>query len=184
MKQSQQPLRKAPACTLPPVLANKVDDLIRLFSEAPVMANNERRRLADKFRRAVIARVLDDGLTYGRASGAPEFLNQDEESFRTFIKEVDQNLEWQCDTVAASFDRYQKTGEVPAPHYPMRIAVLLRKAKELDRERRFLAAWCRHFPSGNGATFGALLERAKKTGAIQPSDWGENGGIVSWLPGT
>lgn len=131
------------------------------------MTNDQRRRLADRFTRAAVAKALSEGLTYGQASGAPEFLNQDEDSFRAFIKKVDQDIEWQCDTVAAAFDRYRKTGEVPAPHYPMRIAVLLRKAKEFDRERRFLAAWCRHFPSGNGATYGALLERAKKAGAVQ-----------------
>ena len=172
MNQSWRRLRKAATSksNLPDGLANKIDDLTRLFSEVPVMADNERKCLADKFRRAAIARALDDGLTYGQASGAPEFLNQDEESFRAFVKKVDQNLEWQCETVAAAFDRYQKTGEVPAPHYPMRIAVLLRKAKDFDREKQFLAAWCRHFPSGNGATYGVLVERAKKAGAIQPSD--------------
>ena len=73
---------------------------------------------------------------------------------------------WQCDTVAAGFERFQKTGEVPAPHYPMRIAILLRKARDFDRERQFLQVWCRHFPSGNGVTYGKLVERARKTGAI------------------
>lgn len=153
--------------TLSADLAKKVDDLVRVFGETPVMAEKERTRLADKFTRAAITKVLDEGITYGQASGAPSFLNQDEDSFRTFIKEVDQNLDWQCDTVAAAFDRFWETGEVPAPHYPMRIAVLLRKAKDFDRERQFLAAWCKHFPSGNGRTFGKLLERAKKVGAIE-----------------
>ena len=148
-------------------LAKKVDELILLFNEAPVMKANERVRLGDKFRRAIVARMLDEGLSFGQASGAPAFLNQDQDSFRAFIKKTDQNLEWQCKTVTDAFHRYQKTGEVPAPHYPMRIVVLLRKAKDFDRERRFLAAWCRHFPSGNGVKYGALVERAKKAGAIQ-----------------
>ena len=103
----------------------------------------------------------------GKLLVLPAFLNQDQNSFRAFIKKTDQNLEWQCETVTAAFRRYQKTGEIPVPHYSMRIAVLLRKAKEFDRERRFLAAWCRHFPSGNGVKYGALVERAKKVGAIQ-----------------
>ena len=156
--------------TLPADLTNMVDDLTRLFNEVPVMTVSERKRLSDKFSRAAIAKMLNEGITYGQASNAPEFLNQDYDSFRAFIKKVDQNLEWQCETVAAAFDRYQKTGEIPAPHYPMRIAILLRKAKDFNRERQFLAAWCNHFPSGNGVKYGALVERAKKAGAIQPSD--------------
>jgi len=82
------------------------------------------------------------------------------------MKVVDQDLVWQCETVTAAFERYLKTGEIPAPGNPMRVAVLLHKAKDFDRERQFLAAWCNHFPSGNGVTYAALVERAKKTGAI------------------
>ena len=157
------------ASTLSADLANKVDSLIHSFTETPVMADKKRSRLSDTFRRDAIARAFDEGLTYGQASGAPAFLNQDENSFPRFIKEVDQNLDWQCDTVAAAFEHFQETGEIPAPHYPMRIAVLLRKAKDFDRERHFLLVWCRHFSSGNGATYGKLVERAKKVGAIEES---------------
>ena len=154
------------AKSLPPDLANKVDDVIQLFNETPVMDQKRRKRLADKFTRTAVTKMLDEGITYGQASGAPKFFNQDKKSFRAFIRETDQDLDWQCDTVAAAFERFQETGEVPAPHYPMRINVLLRKAKDLDRERQFLSAWCRHFPSGNGATYGKLLARAEKVGAI------------------
>ena len=150
----------------PPELANKVDGVIQLFIETPVMDQKRRKRLADRFIRTAVTKMVDEGKTYGQASGAPDFFNQDEKSFRAFIKQTDQDLDWQCDTVAAAFERFQETGEVPAPHYPMRIAVLLRKAKDLNRERQFLSAWCNHFPSGNGATYGKLLARAKKVGAI------------------
>ena len=154
------------ANALPPDLANKVDDIIQLFDETPVMDQKRRKRLADGFIRTAVTKMLDEGTSYGQASGAPAFLNQDEKSFRAFIKKTDQDLDWQCDTVAAAFERFQETGEVPAPHYPMRIAVLLRKAKDLDPESQFLSAWWRHFPSGNGATYGKLLARAEKVGAI------------------
>ncbi len=172
MNQPCRGLRKvyASETTLSAYLANMVDDLTRLFNKVPVMPNSERKRLSDKFSCTAIAMMRNERITYGQASNAPEFLNQDYESFRAFIKKVDQNLEWQCETVAAAFDRYQKTGEIPAPHYPMRIAILLRKAKDFNRERQFLVAWCNHFPSGNGVKYGTLMERAKKAGAIQPSD--------------
>jgi hypothetical protein len=152
----KRPPRKAPVSDsqLSSDLASKVDELIRLFADSPVMEDDERERL------------YRASSPWRRASGAPDFLNQDVKSFRAIMKAVDQDLVWQCETVTAAFERYLKTGEIPAPHYPMRVVVLLRKAKDFDRERQFLAAWCNHFPSGNGATYAALVERAKKTGAI------------------
>lgn len=167
-KQAQRPPQKVLASDsqLSSDLASKVDDLVRLFADSPVMEHDERERLYRESTRAATAKMLEEGLTYGQASGAPEFLNQDEESFRAFMKEADQDLEWQCETVTAAFERYLQTGEIPAPHYPMRVVVLLRKAKDFDREKQFLAAWCKHFPSGNGTTYAALVDRAKKTGAI------------------
>lgn len=155
--------------TLSSELASKVDALIRRFSETPVMKETARKCLADKVMSVAVAKMLDEGLTYGQASGAPDFLNLDEKSFRDFMKIVDQDLGWQCGTVAAAFEKFRKTGEVPAPYYPMRVAILLRKAKDSDREKQFLAGWCRHFPSGNGAKYGALVQRARKIGAIGPS---------------
>lgn len=167
-KQAKRPPRRRPVSDsqLSAALARKVDDLIRLFAHTPVMAQGEVDRRYSRAMRDATAKMLDGGITYGQASGAPEFLNQDEESFRAFMKEADQNLAWQCDTVSKAFNRYLKIGEIPAPHYPMRVAVLLSRAKDFDREKQFLAAWCMHFPSGNGVTYAALVERAKKVGAI------------------
>ena len=160
--------RKAPvsASTLSAELATTVDELIQKFSDAPVMSDAEQDKLYQEFSKNSISRMLDDQQTYGEASDAPEFLNQDEESFRKFMKTADQDLQWQCETVATSFRKYRISGEVPAPHYPMRIAILLGKAKDTDRERQFLAAWCKHFPTGNGTTYAALVKRAEKTGAF------------------
>ena len=82
------------------------------------------------------------------------------------MKKADQDLIWQCRTVSKLFDAYQVSGDIPPPHYPMRIAILLKKASDPDRERRFLAAWCRHFPKGNGVKYAQLVERARKAGAL------------------
>ena len=156
-------------------LAGKVDDLIRLFNESSVMAESERRRRYREFVHAAGERALAEGLSHGQASGAPSHLHLDEVDFREFMKRADQNLEWQCDTVHTAFHRFQKTGEIPAPHYPMRIAVLLRKAKQHERERRFLDAWCRHFPTGNGAKYAALVERARKVSGGRASESSRSG---------
>ena len=74
------------ANSLSPDLANKVDNVIQLFNETPVMDQKRRKRLADKFMRTAMTKMLDEGVTYGQASGAPDFFNQDEKSFRAFIK--------------------------------------------------------------------------------------------------
>ena len=167
-KQAKRPPRKRPVSDsqLSTKLARKIDDLIRLFVNTPIMNPS---KVARRYRRTIrdaVAKMIDEGITYGQASGAPDFLNQNEESFRAFMKQADQDIGWQCDTVSDAFKRYLETGEIPAPHYPMRIAVLLRKAKDFDREKQFLATWCKHFPSGNGVTYAALVERAKKAGAV------------------
>lgn len=153
------------ASTLPDELARKVDDLIALFESAPVLSDEDRSRLSRQASRKASAKMIEEGTTFGEASGGPAFLNQDEESFRAFLKSVDQDLGWQCNTVAETFKKHQQDGMIPPPYYPTRVIVLLRKANDLERERRFLAAWCRHFPKGNGVKYQKLVERAKEVGA-------------------
>jgi hypothetical protein len=146
--------------------AQKVDALIRLFRECAIIEPVEVAARRSRASAEILAKMLDEQLTHGEASDAPDFFNQSEVAFRAFLKDVDNDLGWQCDTVSAAFERYLKIGEVPAPHFPMRVAVLLRKAKSFERERSFLAAWCKHFPSGNGVKFAQLVERARSAGAV------------------
>jgi hypothetical protein len=149
-----------------PELGEKVDALIRLFASTDLIdaaTIQEKRRSA----MAIIAqRMIDDGAAYNQASEGPTFFSQGEASFRAFMKSADQDIAWQCETISGSFERYLKIGEIPAPHYPMRLAVLLRKSHDSEREKQFLSQWCRHFPTGNGVTYAKLDERAKKVGAI------------------
>ena len=147
-------------------LSQKVDHLIQLFVDTPVVDPREVEKRYIRAMRDALAMMRDGRTSYGQASGSPEFLDQDEEPFRIFMKEADQDLAWQCSTVAQAFRRYLEIGEAPAPHYSMRVVVLLSKAKDIDREKKFLAAWCKHFSFGNGAKYAALVERAKKVGAI------------------
>ena len=149
-----------------PRLAGIVDALIKLFDDAPETSERERSRKSQKHYDDIFRKMTDQGMDYQEASVQPELYSQDSESFFSNLRSKDQNLEWQCDTVAASFRRYLEIGEVPAPYFPWRVAILLRKAKQHDREKRFLAAWCRHFPFGNGVKYGKIVERARKLGAI------------------
>lgn len=167
-KEALRKPRRAPASAsiLPSDLAERVDSLIRLIADGPVITDEEQEQLNRAFRLTAAAKMINEGLTFGHASGAPDFLTQDEASFHKFMKTVDQDLNWQCETVTAAFERYWQSGDVPAPHYPMRITILLRKAKDFDREKAFLGAWCKHFSSGNGVTYEKLANRAHEVGAL------------------
>ena len=168
--ESKRKPRKAPisASTLSPKLATTMDKLIQKFNDAPVLSRIERERLYGEFRYKISERMLE-GQSYRKASEIPDYFNQDEDSFRKQMKDVSQELQWQCKTVSEAFDAYQTRGILPAPYYPMRIAILLRKAKDHDRERIFLAAHCRHFPSENTGKYAAytkLVKRAEKIDAL------------------
>ena len=89
-----------------------------------------------------------------------------EDKWREFLKITDQDLNYQCEEVLTGFRNYLKNGEIPVPHGAMRIAILLRKMGEHGRESRFLGGWIKHFPSGLGATYGKLVGRGLKVGAI------------------
>ena len=144
------------------VLAEVVDDLVATFNDAPVLTTKEVRRRRDEHRERVHRQFVDEGRS---AFGTPTMYMQDRESFDVLIKSTGNDLRWQCQTVAAAFIRYLEIGEIPAPYFPMRVAIILRKAKEHARERAFLAAWCRHFrQEGKGATYRKLDERAAKLG--------------------
>lgn len=59
-----------------------------------------------------------------------------------------------------------KTGEVPAPYYAWRIAIILSKEKQKDKEAEFLQAWCRHFKFCAGTRYQQITARAVKKGII------------------
>ena len=122
-------------------------------------------------RLANIARMFDEGISWGVAMGAHPILNQTEESFRAELQSIKQNLNAQIDIFNHGLAEYFRTGDYPPPYYPMRIAIILRKQKQLDRERRFLSAYCEHFaPTARSRIGNKFVERARKAGIDIP-DW-------------
>lgn len=92
-----------------------------------------------------------------------------ENEFKVFMKKADNDLGQQVSIVQESVDFWLKSGITPAPYYAYRIAVILRKVKRKDLEKDFLAAWTRHFPTGNGKRYADLAERARKMGIEVPA---------------
>lgn len=140
--------------------------LIALMRDAAPFTAKERDALWRQHSQSVTAKMLQTGESYGAASGGPSFLTLPEDQARSHIKSIDNDLAAQIEIVRSSFGHYRKTGDIPAPYYAWRIAVILGKSKEYDLERQFLAAWCRHFGHRGGARYAAIHARAKKKGAL------------------
>lgn len=92
-------------------------------------------------------------------------LSQPEDGFRSELDAIKDDIRKQVAVVDEAFDLWFETGAIVPPHYAWRIAVILSKAKRVDEERAFLAAWCRHFGDRIGGRFSSLAERAQKRGA-------------------
>lgn len=98
------------------------------------------------------------------ALGAPDFWNLEHDAIKPFVKSKAQDLGWRCRTVDTYFTYHQRTADIVPPGYPRHIAILLRKAREPERERTWLAAWCRHF--GYDGWDGWFRDRLRKLAAI------------------
>ena len=131
-----------------------VDRLIARLNATEPMTEQCRNLLAEVTTRGITDLMFELTETTGAevsrgqitaALGAPDFCNLGPDEAKLFIRSKAQDLDWQCRTVGEYFTYHQRTGDVVPPHYPERIAILLRKAKEPEREWAWLAAWCRHF---------------------------------------
>ena len=150
-----------------------VDRLIARLNDTEPMPSELRRFLSEVFQRGITATMFELTETTGAdvsrgaisaALGAPGFWNLEQDAIKPFIRSKAQDLGWQCRTVGEYFTYHQRTGDIIPPHYPERIAILLRKAKELAREKAWLAAWCRHF--GHDGWDGWFRDRLRKLSSI------------------
>lgn len=112
------------------------------------------------FEKAVPAML--GGQTYGQASGGLAILNQSEDAFRSELRSIDNDLLRQIEIVHEALDGWFEKGEIPAPYYAWRVAVILGKARRKDEEAAFLKAWCKHFGRLKGGRFEKLAERYEK----------------------
>lgn len=135
--------------------------LIECMEQTPTLSGAQVNALV-KTQTATFARMLETGETWNQASSGPAFLSLNEDAFRDHMKAIDNDLGEQTAIVSQAFARYLEIGEMPAPYYPWRIAVILRRAKRPDMEKKFLSAWCRHFATGNGVRYAQLVERFEK----------------------
>lgn len=162
-----------------PLLQDQIDRLLGLIQtlqhEAPVSIAEARRR-HKAFSTAVMDRMFQDGITYGQASSAVlgpgqnplEHLNQDQNAVQAHLRSIDNDLGAQLAILEAAFSLWFSIGEVVAPYYAWRVALILRKAKRHDLELKWLSAWCRHFGPEEywgGQRFKALADRFQSMSA-------------------
>jgi HIRAN domain len=144
--------------------------LAAFLMNAPILNEQQRERLSKARSGETVTRMLETDESYGQASDGPDFLSLPESDFHAYLQSIDNDLSAQLDIVDVACRSYFKNGEIPAPYYPWRIAVILRKRKMKEQERDFLEAWCRHFASGNGVTYGELVKRAERLGVGDNSE--------------
>lgn len=124
-------------------------------------------RQAEEKRREAFDRMIWEGVSWGEASGAHPILNKEQASFKNELKAIDNDLSSHLDIIEHYLPAWFSAGEFPPPYYAMRIAIILRKSKQFDREKQFLIAYLKHFRSefGGSRADEKLVERATKLGA-------------------
>lgn len=149
----------------------KLYKLITLMAETPVYTEAELKELRkkdEKREQQIIEKMMEENISWGEASGEYEFLNQSEEEFKIYLKSINNDLDVNVEITRYGFEKYIERGEAPLPYYAKRIAIILSKNRLYKEEKEFLYEWYRHFQKleNCGASYKALVERARKKGAI------------------
>lgn len=155
---------------LTPIEIERVDSFIRTLEAAQPVDYMALHRSTREQRLSEIGRMFSDGLTFGEATNGPPILNQPEEEFRAALKSIDNDVTEQIKIIEHCLPRWFTMGDFPPPYYAWRIVVILRKAKEHDRERKFLRAYLINFRSrfGGSRRDEMLIDRAAKMGIELP----------------
>ena len=149
---------------------HQLDSLINQLETTPVQFEEETSKKYRAFIRTIIGPMLFAGKRYGEVSGSLEHLMRSD--VKEYIRSIDNDLEQQVRITSECVDSWLQKGEKIAPYYFWRITVILRKEKLLDLEKRFLAAYCRHFYGIVGGRYETISARGDKIG-VAPT--GESG---------
>lgn len=165
----EQGFEKAPSKPVTRVDENALEKLDALIERMNAMPALTAKQAAARQKRNRIDFIEDDEATIQRklavleADRSPSALEDP-----GGIKQYDNDLAKQVEIVSEGLNGWERSGMTPAPYYSYRIAVILSKETEVEREKAFLTAWCRHFSEvGIGQRYADLVERARKKGAIR-----------------
>ena len=143
-----------------------LDALIERLESSALLDIASMYEIREKRQAQIVSDMFYKGKTHGEASGAHPILLQDQPDFEAQLQSIKQSLINQVQIFTHGVDAWFSKGDHPPPYYPLRIAVILRKNNEIDREKRFLAAYCKHFATRRGSRGDErIMERAIKLGA-------------------
>lgn len=97
----------------------------------------------------------------------PEY-GRDLEAFRRYLRSIDNDLTEQVKICIANVAHFREVGLPPAPYYPRRVAIILRKAQQWDLEVSFVEAWLHAFPvhaAGGDERMAERLAKARELAA-------------------
>lgn len=145
-------------------------ELIQLLENTVPLSQKEIEGIERNFSKSIETMVVK-GIDFGEASNAHAVYRLPEKEFNDHIKSIANDLKALTAKYQYFFStRLQSSFSSVPPYFPDRICVLLRKNKELDLERRFLAAHFRHYWLPEGSSKDTKLGiRAKKIGIAIPS---------------
>lgn len=143
-----------------------LEGLILRLKQTPLLSRENENRKYKMFIENIADRMINEGVSRGVAADDHEMYNQPEDEFFVHLQSVDNELLQQISIFNFGLDRWFEYGECHPPYLPWRIAIILSKRKELEKEKRFLAAYCRHFKFRVGTRDQKITNRAIKKGAI------------------
>ncbi len=120
------------------------------------------------FLTGVTLRSIEPGGTLEKASGDLDLYNQEQSDFKAEMQSTDSNLAVQVSRFSHGLDRWFGQGIHHPPYFPWRIAIILSKERQVDRERDFLSSYCDHFGDRKGSRDEMIAARAIKKGAFDP----------------
>lgn len=88
---------------------SKLNDLIHLLNNHTPFTRADLAHLREKDKvrmRVATERMIEEGITLGQAIGTHDFLNQDEDNFRAYLKSIDNLLEQHVAIVQKDFELY------------------------------------------------------------------------------
>ena len=141
-----------------------LDSLISRLNDSPTQTAAVGDRLWRAHLEASYER-LRAGETYGAVSAMPDIYAGTEDQFNAGLRATADQLWRQCMVCQHFLDLWFSIGERVPPYFVARIPVILRKAKEPELERRFLAAIMRQREAVHmGARMSKVIERATALG--------------------
>jgi len=145
---------------LPEHQLNALHELTRYLAAKPVMPSALANSKNKAFMRETLSNMESTDTSFGEATATMPHLNRPDA--KDYLRSIDNDLIEQVKITRECAESWFQNGEHPAPYYPWRITVILRKIKAFDLERDFLAAYCKHFYNTLGSRDAKIAERAVK----------------------